>query len=875
MKKFYTLFSLLLFIFSAATFAQTVGPGSRMNEIFQKTDLIPAASGLFDPWEITYGPDDSLWVTEAKGYKVYKISTVTGAKRMILDISQNSTFLPLADRPFNLQFNFSGQGNPQGGLAGLVIHPDFMDVVTPKKYVFLSYIHSYVTTVTTPANGGVIFTNSVVRFTYNTVNGRLESPLAVCDTLPGSSDHNSQRMIIAPVNGTDYLFYAAGDMGAGQFGNAYRANKAQDSVSYEGKILRFNVEPDADANPSDKWIPNDNPFNTTTPAKQNAVWVNGIRNNQGFAFARINNTDFLYGSSHGPFSDDEINIIEKSRNYGHPRVIGYSADGNYNNAKASLAASSLPLIYNEAMYASDTIGAGYRDPVYSFYPAPKGSNGVGGSIQNIYINNPGNAGWPSEAPSGMDIYTNSKIPGWKNALLLGSLKGGKVIRMKLNSTGDDIMPNPNDTINYFRSTNRFRDIAISPDGNSIFTIIDKSSTTSGPTTGNPIISACAGCVQKYTFLGYAAASGTSTIPSVIPIGGGKPNICEDANTITINAANANYWVPVTDTNSNVIAEINANGNILGNVYTSLYTNTGAVREEPISKTLYLNRNITITPQTQPSSPVSVRLYLSNAEFTALKTATNSMSQPSNVNSIANLCIYKNSDACGATLMVTPQQIATSHQSAFGAGGYVLQGNISSFSTFYFANILSLLPVRLLSFAGALSNDIGKLYWATEDEKNTTSFTVERSTNARDFFAIGSVQAIVNKGKSQYAYNDSALSILSTQAVYYRLKLTDAGAAYRYSNVIVLYPGKYKAAMSVHPNPVISAATVQISAVIAGKANWQLTDIAGKIVLQQSVTLVKGNNTIVIHLDKFPAGTYYLKLLGNSINQAVKLQKLKP
>src|SRR5438309_273373 len=124
--------------------------------------------------------------------------------------------------------------------------------------------------------------------THNTTTGVLESPIALCDTLPGSSDHNSQRMIIAPVANTPYLFYAQGDMGAGQFGNAARTEKAQFTGAYEGKILRFNLEDDGDAG-LDKWIPNDNPLNVTTPTpKQSAVWCLGIRNNQGFAYDTAN-----------------------------------------------------------------------------------------------------------------------------------------------------------------------------------------------------------------------------------------------------------------------------------------------------------------------------------------------------------------------------------------------------------------------------------------------------------------------------------------------------------------------------------------------------------------------------------------------------------
>ncbi len=57
------------------------------------------------------------------------------------------------------------------------------------------------------------------------------------------------------------------------------------SDSYEGKILRFNLEPDSDGDVTvpNAWIPNDNPYNTLL-GKQSAVYSIGIRNNQGFAY---------------------------------------------------------------------------------------------------------------------------------------------------------------------------------------------------------------------------------------------------------------------------------------------------------------------------------------------------------------------------------------------------------------------------------------------------------------------------------------------------------------------------------------------------------------------------------------------------------------
>ena len=128
-------------------------------------------------------------------------------------------------------------------------------------------------------------------FTIPNTN-RLESPVSICDTIPGSGDHNSQRMIIAPMTqgGSDYyLFYASGDMGAGQqfptSANITRPQKAQIINSYEGKILRFALSDTCSGTGNQRWIPATNPYNDVAPiVGKSAVWSTGIRNNQGFAY---------------------------------------------------------------------------------------------------------------------------------------------------------------------------------------------------------------------------------------------------------------------------------------------------------------------------------------------------------------------------------------------------------------------------------------------------------------------------------------------------------------------------------------------------------------------------------------------------------------
>lgn len=834
----------LLFVMASAKLsAQTIVQGSRMGELFQQTTLSPA-NALADPWEIAYGPDGWLWITEAKGYKVYRMHPATGAKTTVLNIAQGSTFLPTADQVFNVQFSSAQNPWPQGGCAGLALHPKFMDAVAPKNYVYLSYVHRLVSNQSSTGDG-VFFTNRVVRFTYNVAANKLESPVALCDTLPGSSDHNSQRMIIAPVGGRDYLFYASGDMGAGQFGNANRAIKAQVTASYEGKILRFNLEPDGDAGASDSWIPNDNPFNG---AAQSAVWSTGLRNNQGFAY----HNGVLYGSSHGPFSDDELNIIERGKNYGHPRVIGYSGDGNYNNSKAGSPSGSLPLILSEAANAA-AIGATYKDPIFSAYAAPQAE------VHNIYLTNPSNRDWPSEGWSGMEAYDNTVIPGWKSSLVIGGLKWGRVLRFKLNASGSDVVPTAgSDTLTYFSSTNRYRDVAFAPNGQDLFIIMDKSAATSGPSAANPLIPACPGCVFKYRFIGYQNSNGRSAIPTAIPITTGVANSCTNGTTVTIDAANNAFWVPITGPDGAIMAEIKANGNNLGTITSSFYTNTGTLREDA-NKRLYLDRNITINPQVQPLSAVGIRLYITTAEFNALKNGVNSGGVPSGVTAIGNLAIFKNNDACGATIRGAATAITPVFAEPHGSGGYVLQATINSFSSFYFgASGLTILPIELLYFKATLQHGDVHLQWKTATERTNSRFDVERSMDGDLFKKIGSVTAAGTAGS--YTFTDKEAATLSNEILYYRLKLTDENGAVAYSRVLpVRLPQRVD--VLVFPNPVKDWLIIRINERQASHVQIEISDMQGRRVYAGSVPPGSNGSRLEVDVREWKPQVYIVKITG--------------
>jgi glucose/arabinose dehydrogenase len=154
---------------------------------------------------------------------------------------------------------------------------------------------------------------------------------------------------------------------------AYR-DAAQDLASGLGKIVR--IHPDGT-------VPADNPFVGRAGA-QPEIWSYGPRNVQSAAIHP--ETGQLWIVEHGPRGGDEVNTPEAGKNYGWP-VITYGAE-----------------------YWGPKIGEGTAKP---------------GMEQPHYY-------WdPVIAPSGLLFYTGDGISDWKGSLLIGSLRPGLLVRVRL------------------------------------------------------------------------------------------------------------------------------------------------------------------------------------------------------------------------------------------------------------------------------------------------------------------------------------------------------------------------------------------------------------------------------------------------------------
>ncbi len=441
-------------------------------EPFTKRTVV---SGLNSAWEVVYGPNDSLWVTENRAYLISRISIATGAKTVLVDLRATDA---------SINFTAAVANPPQGGLMGLVIHPNLYSsdpgVRAAKPWVYAAYVYNRGSC---PGNGtSCIYTTKIVRYTYS--GNTLNSPVTVINTIPGSSDHNSGRLVISPViepgadaAHTQYrLYYTVGDMGAGQFQNATRAENAQDVDIMEGKVLRLNTESDGDAG-QDEWIPNDNPFyegSSITP--QDYVYSLGHRNAQGLVWGNVSGTNILYSTEQMDRSDDEVNIIEPGKNYGWDQVAGY-CEGNVNGYKIGQNLSA-----NEQAFC--VVTPTHTEPIFTTFTETAAN-------MPALMAQPNNALWPTIACSSVDFYGQNKIPGWNYSLLISPLKHDKVYRVRLNGTGTDVT---GDTISYFRGDgNRVRRITIAPDGLRFYVARDASATING------------GAIMEYTYAGVILA----------------------------------------------------------------------------------------------------------------------------------------------------------------------------------------------------------------------------------------------------------------------------------------------------------------------------------------------------------------------------------
>ena len=283
------------------------------------TELI--VDGIDIPWGMDFIDETEFLVTDKKGILYYvknRVKTeVSGLPKVYV--------------------------RGQGGLLDVALHPNFKS----NKIVYLA-----ISVNLEGDEGGntAIYSGTFEKFKINNMKLLYK---AVPNTKKGQ--HFGSRIVF---DDKGHLFFGVGDRGN-------RDVNPQDIKNDGGKIYRLNL---------DGSIPNDNPFVNKQGAKK-AVYTYGNRNPQGLIFHPI--TGELWEHEHGPKGGDEINIIEKGKNYGWP-VITYGIN------------------YSGTSITDKREMPGMEQPLYYWVP--------------------------SIAPSGMAFSTSDIYKDWKGDLFVGSLK---------------------------------------------------------------------------------------------------------------------------------------------------------------------------------------------------------------------------------------------------------------------------------------------------------------------------------------------------------------------------------------------------------------------------------------------------------------------
>lgn len=183
---------------------------------------------------------------------------------------------------------------------------------------------------------------------------------------------------------------------------------------------------------------------------------------------------------------------------------------------------------------------------------------------------------------------------------------------------------------------------------------------------------------------------------------------------------------------------------------------------------------------------------------------------------------------------------------------------------------ALLPVTLSAFDAQYKGSEVLLSWTTAAESNSSYFSVERSSNGKDFKEIGRVNASGNSSTTkQYSFTDRA--VLSGVS-YYRLKMIDKDASFKYSPVRKISTNTSGLEFSIGPNPVSGEAWIRMTGRQKGQLQITVTDLMGRSIKHMMVTKTANELTQTIDLGSLKAGQYILQVRGENINYTTRMVK---
>lgn len=192
-----------------------------------------------------------------------------------------------------------------------------------------------------------------------------------------------------------------------------------------------------------------------------------------------------------------------------------------------------------------------------------------------------------------------------------------------------------------------------------------------------------------------------------------------------------------------------------------------------------------------------------------------------------------------------------------------KNGITAFNRFAVVNPLNIiLPVTVTNLKASLQNEKVKLDWTSVNELNIADYTIERSANATNFIALGSLRAL-NNGQPRIDYSFNDLLPLNGNN-YYRLRVNSKDGNTSYTNIVrVNFNNTTQPTFFVYPNPVTSKQfTLLMNNLPSGKYTMQIFNAAGQQVMNSEINNPGNSFTQTIRLtNDIKPGAYILQLIN--------------
>lgn len=359
--------------------------------------------------------------------------------------------------------------------------------------------------------------------------------------------------------------------------------------------------------------------------------------------------------------------------------------------------------------------------------------------------------------------------------------------------------------------------------------------------------------------GFPNGASYFTYAKVTPITTGTvylPSATEETTQYADNCSTGawTYFRNSTDASKKLFATTNIANSVLNNL--TVRITTEGVTYSDGTKTTNLMPRITTVTNASPTTFTGgkVRIYYSTSELSATQVSGAQVNawfkyEGTEEEVIAN--VYSTGSLDGTkTTQITPS--ATGVEDGVN---YVEFSNITTFSSFVYLSTTSAnpLPVTLTYFTAAKEETVASLKWGTTEEVNNKGFEIQRSPDAKEWFAIGFVDNQTSGGNSKaalsYAYTDAAPL---TGVNYYRLKQIDLNGTSSYSSIAAVRFETGKGSLFVYPNPVVNG-SLSMNLPHSGTYKLSVFNISGLEVMNLKTS------DATLDVKNLPSGVYVLRV----------------